>query len=722
MALEPLIATVNVTNGEDVVTVTDQVLTPLNCRAGASVAIDGHATFVKALLSTTTFQITRNWPIATVTGGTAEIAPFTAEMASRVALSQELQNYNAALTLFEAYRRGFYCLFSAITDLSPPEPGHVAFDSADLSAVTAMVISDTDANNQPQSARVAQLKAGDELTIRTADTGNFVTVALTEAATRADPEDTFQTIANLTVVESEGDMATDDYVTVERTLAGITSGYLYVAYASDNSGSDFSLTPDPALTYVAFRVSATEIETPTAGDFTGLWQKYIGDPGDMSGANNLSELTDLTVARGNLGVRDVLTANRTYYVRNDLGAVTISNASPAVTTKAAHGLSAGDRAVFSNVANIGAVTMTIASPAVATRVAHGYAAGQPIKFETTGALPTGVTAGTTYYVIATGLTADDFQFSATLGGAAVNTSGSQSGTHRSMRASILPTGVTEGTAYYVLATGLTTDTFQFSATDGGASINTTGDQAGIVNVATGDDANDGLSAANALLTLSGAYTKAKQIDANGYTVSIQLADGTYVLGNFTFNTSIVGTGILYLKGNLTTLGNVVIENNGYHLFIQSNFFPLHVNGLAIRRNAATGSAFVVGAGCMLSYFKLRFEDVTRFCIENNGGSVIGDNLAVLEFASPGSSAAISGATGAKFQTTNQTMTLLDTSAFTRFYLLDGLSLYSAWNTTWAGSMSGPEYTLTNLSYLNRSAAGAIPGSSAGSADATCKVV
>ena len=77
----------------------------------------------------------------------------------------------------------------------------------------------------------------------------------------------------------------------------------------------------------------------------------------------------------------------------------------------------------------GTVTMTIASPAVVSQTAHGLKAGSPISFTTTGALPTGVTAGTTYYVISTGLTADAFQFSATVGGSAVNTSGSQSGIH-----------------------------------------------------------------------------------------------------------------------------------------------------------------------------------------------------------------------------------------------------------------------------------------------------
>ena len=73
------------------------------------------------------------------------------------------------------------------------------------------------------------------------------------------------------------------------------------------------------------------------------------------------------------------------------------------------------------------VTISIASPGVIT-ASNSCAAGQAIVFQTTSALPTGLTAGTLYYVIATGLTTSSFEVSATVGGSAVNTSGSQSGT------------------------------------------------------------------------------------------------------------------------------------------------------------------------------------------------------------------------------------------------------------------------------------------------------
>lgn len=74
-------------------------------------------------------------------------------------------------------------------------------------------------------------------------------------------------------------------------------------------------------------------------------------------------------------------------------------------------------------------TVTIATPAVFTSVAHGLFINQAVVLTTTGALPTGLTAGNTYFVIAAGYTLDTFQLSSTVGGSAINTTGSQSGTH-----------------------------------------------------------------------------------------------------------------------------------------------------------------------------------------------------------------------------------------------------------------------------------------------------
>ena len=90
------------------------------------------------------------------------------------------------------------------------------------------------------------------------------------------------------------------------------------------------------------------------------------------------------------------------------------------------------------------VTISIASPAVVTLNNNCLAANSPVYLTTTDALPTGLTAtpggnwpaagawqtgvGTLYYV-KTVLDANTFTLSATPGGTAINTSGTQSGTH-----------------------------------------------------------------------------------------------------------------------------------------------------------------------------------------------------------------------------------------------------------------------------------------------------
>ena len=78
---------------------------------------------------------------------------------------------------------------------------------------------------------------------------------------------------------------------------------------------------------------------------------------------------------------------------------------------------------------LGECTITIAAPGVVTCTGHGLVTGNVVSFKTSGALPTGLTANTLYYVLASGLTADAFKVAATLNGTAITTTGTQSGIH-----------------------------------------------------------------------------------------------------------------------------------------------------------------------------------------------------------------------------------------------------------------------------------------------------
>ena len=81
------------------------------------------------------------------------------------------------------------------------------------------------------------------------------------------------------------------------------------------------------------------------------------------------------------------------------------------------------------VSNTATVTISSASPGVVSLASHGFAANDPVVFYNTGgALPAAITAGTTYFV-KTVLTSGTFTISATAGGAAINTASTGTGTH-----------------------------------------------------------------------------------------------------------------------------------------------------------------------------------------------------------------------------------------------------------------------------------------------------
>lgn len=75
-------------------------------------------------------------------------------------------------------------------------------------------------------------------------------------------------------------------------------------------------------------------------------------------------------------------------------------------------------------------TISVADPGVVTVAGgHGLSVGSPVVFSSTGTLPTGLTTGTTYYVIAAGFTATAFSVALTPGGAGIKTTGAGSGVH-----------------------------------------------------------------------------------------------------------------------------------------------------------------------------------------------------------------------------------------------------------------------------------------------------
>ena len=74
------------------------------------------------------------------------------------------------------------------------------------------------------------------------------------------------------------------------------NAYVYIAWASDASGTDFTTTFDADLNYIAIKTTTSAIAAPSASDFTGLWKNYKGstgaqgDPGGSAGHWKIQEV------------------------------------------------------------------------------------------------------------------------------------------------------------------------------------------------------------------------------------------------------------------------------------------------------------------------------------------------------------------------------------------------------------------------------------------------
>jgi hypothetical protein len=338
--------------------------------------------------------------------------------------------------------------------------------------------------------------------------------------------------------------------------------------------------------------------------------------GTMKGrtSGGTGPVEDLTAAqaRSLMSVPESLIAAQTLFVRAALPTPSFTGGSANVTMTA-HGLSVNDPVVFQLQHRPASCTMTIASPGVVTRNAHGYAAGQPIVFSTSGALPTGVTAGTTYFVIAAGLTANTFQFSTTVGGAAVNTSGAQSGTHYVESAGALPTFstaglLTQGTVYFVgtivNANTVTLSTTLSNANPLGTATLATGSP--VYYAATGNDNNDGSAATrgSALLTIQKALDNTAARIIGGNAVTINVADSVY-LGSNSVGGPWLGSGSVSVSGNDANPDRCVINPTSALPFTATGGGRLRIRGFELRSTTSGDLVSAYSNGSIDVYGALR---------------------------------------------------------------------------------------------------------------------
>lgn len=286
-------------------------------------------------------------------------------------------------------------------------------------------------------------------------------------------------------------------------------------------------------------------------------------------------------------------------------------------------------------------TVTIASPAVFTKASHGLSINDPLVFTTTGALPTGLVAGTVYYIISAGFTTGAFRVSASVGGAAVNTSGTQSGTH---------------------------------------------------SYTTGNDSNNGRanSRTGALLTIQKALDLAAALDFATYAVTIQIQDSLYTAQNTI--KPWVGSGTLTIQGNAATPANVLVSVTSAQGFYVSSALPdqVYIKDMKIQTTTAGNCVLNAGTGTV-NVANINFGATAEFHLSVYGaGAVIVAN-GNYTISGGGVCHWVANA-GGRLVCSSKTLTFSGTPAFSFYFAYSSrVSILEIPSITWSGSFTGNEY-------------------------------
>ena len=111
-----------------------------------------------------------------------------------------------------------------------------------------------------------------------------------------------------------------------RTVTGLAGGAEGRVVSLINIGGQPIVLPDESTSSSAanrfalgagLTVAAKQAAMLRYDGTAARWRLIAGTTGLLAAANNLSDLASVAAARGNLGVREQLAANRTYYVRTD---------------------------------------------------------------------------------------------------------------------------------------------------------------------------------------------------------------------------------------------------------------------------------------------------------------------------------------------------------------------------------------------------------------------
>jgi hypothetical protein len=238
----------------------------------------------------------------------------------------------------------------------------------------------------------------------------------------------------------------------------------------------------------------------------------------------------------------------------------------------------------------------------------------------------------------------------------------------------------------------------------------------------GSDSNNGLvnSAGGAFLTVQKAIDVAAAFDLNGYTITINVADGTYNLSTGIITKTFVGDGTISLVGNTGTPANVLLRATSAIGILTCSHGPVKysVSGFKFDTNQATGIVAIV----MNNQSKLTCANIDFGAMSSNSDAGQHLNLDENSILTWTTGYTVSGRFGRHFNLAglslmncfNQTITISGSPSGTHWAYMYGMANCDYYGNTISGSLAAgcTKYDVQWNSTF-RFAGGTIPGSVAG---------
>lgn len=236
----------------------------------------------------------------------------------------------------------------------------------------------------------------------------------------------------------------------------------------------------------------------------------------------------------------------------------------------------------------------------------------------------------------------------------------------------------------------------------------------------GSDSNAGLvnSAAGGFLTIQKAFDAICGLDLNGFTATIQLADGAYTAGLIPTKAPI-GAGSIIIRGNSSTPTNVTLTTTSTDCFRFNAAFPTPIIIRDMQLGTvSSGYGVRLLAACNVSILNLVFG----VCVgpHMSAEACAAQIVAISNYSiTGGSNYHIQAVLGGQIILDGRTVTIIGTPPFAAFALVAKVGYVSARSMTFSGVAAGQRYSVASGGIIDTNTGNTsyLPGTTSGGATA-----